>query len=533
MRKHLKLSLGLTLIAVMGLAALLLAAGSDNRVADAAKNSDIAKVKVLLTQKADVNGAQGDGMTALHWAAFRDDAELAQILIKAGANVKATTRIGAITAIALAAKNGNPEIIAALLAAGADANDKTATGATVLMAASLSGNADAVRALIARGAEVNAREKSNGQTALMFAAWENRPEVIKVLVANGADKKMATKVIELNEPFLDDDGNPVPPRGGRGGPREPGANSFMGGMTALLFAARDGKMEAVHALIEAGADVNQVAGSEKSSPIVIAIANGHYTVGKYLLDSGANPNLINLDGLGPLYATVNMRYAPVSWAPNPVTEQEKVDSLQLISALLDKGANTEAKIKRKLWFSPTSHDTGWVDAAGATAFWRAAQSSDVEAMKILAARGANPKAATTGGDTPLHVAAGIGWIGNFNQNAPDSWIAAVELCLKLGNDINALDIKGYTALHGAASRGDLEMSKLLVKNGAKADIVAKDKNSVADMAFGPSRFFIPKPDIAAELAKLGSPFQNNCRSDQCVDGKFLGGAAGKKQNQQQ
>ncbi len=528
MKKSVKVSLVFTLIAILTAAFLL--AASDSRISDAAKNSDIARVKALLAQKADVNGAQGDGMTALHWAAFRDDAEMTQMLLKAGANVKATTRIGSIPPLSLAAKNGNPEIIEALLNAGAGANDKTATGATVLMAAALSGNAEAVKVLIAHGADVNARENANGQTALMFAAWENRPEVIKALVSKGADLKAATKVVELNEPLLDDDGNPIPPRGGRG-PREPGANSFMGGMTALLFASRDGKLEAVQALVEAGADVNQAAGGEKSSPIVIAIANGHYTAGKYLLDHGANPNLANIDGLTPLYATVNMRYAPVSWAPNPVTEQEKIDSLELIQALLDKGANTEAKIKRKLWFSPTSHDTGWVDTAGSTAFWRAAQSSDVEAMKILAARGANPTAASTGGDTPLHVAAGIGWIGNFNQNAPDSWMAAVELCLKLGNDINALDGKGYTALHGAASRGDGEMSKYLVSKGAKTDIIAKDKNSVADMAYGPSRFFIPKPEVVEALQKLGSPFQNNCRSDQCVDGKFLGGA-GKKQNQQ-
>jgi ankyrin repeat protein len=531
MRRTIKTALWITLVVALATGAVIFAA-ADMRVSDAAKMGDVAKVKTLLTQKADVNGAQGDGMTALHWAAFRDDVELMQILLKAGANVKATTRIGAITPLALAAKNGNPEMIEALLAAGADANDKTVTGATVLMAAALSGNADAIRSLVKHGADVNAREKANGQTALMFAAWENRPEAIKALIAAGADINMATKVLELNEPLLDDDGNPIPPRGGRGA-REPGANSFMGGMTALLFASRDGKMDAVKALVEAGADVNKVAGGEKSSPIIIAIANGHYTVGKYLLDHGANPNLVNIDGLGPLYATVNMRYAPVAWAPNPITDQETVDSITLINALLDKGANTEARIKRNLWFSPTSHATGWVDNAGSTPFWRAAQSSDVEAMKVLAARGADVKVVSTGGDTPLHVAAGIGWIGNFNQNAPDSWMSSVKLLVELGNDLNAIDGKGYTALHGAASRGDLEMSKYLIEKGAKADIIAKDKNSIADMAFGPSRFFLPKPDVADALQKLGSPFQNNCRSDQCVDGKFLGGATGKKQNQQQ
>ena len=151
----------------------------------------------------------------------------------------------------------------------------------------------------------------------------------------------------------------------------------MGGMTALLFAARDGHQAAARALLDVGADVDQVSGGDGSSPMVIAIANGHYTVAQMLLDHGADPNLVNIDGLGPVYATVNMRFAPVSWAPNPPTAQETVDSLSLLRDLLQHGADPDARIARKLWFSPTSHDRGWVDASGATAFWRAAQSSDV------------------------------------------------------------------------------------------------------------------------------------------------------------
>jgi ankyrin repeat protein len=302
----------------------------------------------------------------------------------------------------------------------------------------------------------------------------------------------------------------------------------MGGMTALLYAARDGNLEAVEALIESGADVKQVSGGDGSSPINIAIANGHYTVGKYLLDHGADPNLANLDGLTPLYATVNMRYAPVSWAPNPRTDQERVSSVELMQALLERGANANARVRGKLWFSPTSHDRGWVDHKGATAFWRAAMSSDVEAMRILVAGGADPKLATDSGVTPLMVAAGIGWAGNFSQNAPDSWMEAVQYCLELGADVNAVENrKGYTALHGAASRGDDEMVQYLVDHGARVDVLGKDGNSPADMAFGPSRFFIPSPSTVDLLVKLGSPFQNNCRSDQCVDGKFLGGAVAK------
>ena len=526
MRKRVIGILALSLVVALATAAILLATAGDTRLPEAAMKGDLNAVKTLIAQKADVNGALGDGMTALHWAAFKDDTEMAQMLLKAGANVKATTRIGSITPLTLASKNGNAAILDALVKAGANVNEATGTGATALMAASVSGNVDAVKVLLDNGANVNAKENANGQTPIMFAAWENRAAVIRLLAARGADLKAATKVTELNEPFTDDDGNIIAPRGGRGGgDNSPRANQFMGGMTALLFAARDGNLESVQALVEAGADVNQISGGEKSSPMVIAVANGHYTVGKYLLDRGADPNLTNLDGLGAVYAVVNMRYAPVSWAPNPVTDQEKVDSIALLKALLAKGANPNAPIRRKLWFSPTSHDTSWVDSAGSTPFWRAAQSSDVEVMKILVGAGADAKIASTGGDTALMVAAGIGWIGNFNQNAPDSWMATVKYCLELGVDINAVDGKGYTALHGAASRGDTEMVKYLVEKGAKLDIIAKDKNSVADMAFGPSRFFLPRPETADALVKLGSPFQNNCRSDQCVDGKFNGGAA--------
>jgi ankyrin repeat protein len=505
------------------LAALLAAGSADVRLADEAMNGNVDTVRALLSQQVDVNSAQGDGMTALHWAAFRDDLELARVLIEAKANLEAETRVDAITPLILASRNGSAAMVEALLKAGADPSNGTSTEVSPLMSAAAAGNADAVRALIDGGADLNVREATNGQTALMFAAWENRPEAIKLLIEKGAHPGLISLVTILNEPMFDDDGLPVPKRKGA----QSGANSVIGGMTALLFAARDGNLEAVRALVEAGVDVNQVSGGDASSPISIAIANGHYTVGKYLLDHGADPNLANLDGLTPLFATVNMRYAPVSWAPNPRTDQEEVDSLELLQALLEGGANPNARVRKKLWFSPSSHDRSWVDHRGGTSFWRAAMSSDVEAMRILVKGGADANLATDAGVTPLMVAAGLGWSGNFTQNAPDSWMDAVKYCLELGADVNATDRKGFTALHGAASLGDNEMVQYLVDHGARVDLVNKDGNSVADMAFGPSRFFIPKPDTVALLVKLGSPFQNNCRSDQCVDGKFFGGTVAK------
>ena len=496
------------------------ALAADAPVADAAMAGDAGAVGALIAGGADVNEAQGDGMTALHWAAFRDDIELARVLIEAKADVGASTRIGHIRPLSMAASNGSARMIDLLVEAGAVVNQATSTGATPLMAAATAGSVDAVGRLLDQGAFVNARETANGQTALMFAAWENRGDVITLLIERGALAGLTSWLVSMIEPRLDADGNPLPPNR----PRAPGANSVMGGLTALLFAARDGHIEAVRALVEGGAQVDQVAGGDGSSPMVIAIANGHYTVAKYLLDAGADPDLANIDGLTPLYATVNMRFAPVSWAPNPRTDQEAVDPLELLSALLDAGADPNARIVRRLWFSPTSHDRLWIDPAGATPFWRAAQASDVDSMRLLVAAGADPTLSTFAGTTPLMVASGIGWRGNFSQNAPDSWMKAVHYLAELGADVNAVDARGYTALHGAAALGNNEMVRFLVARGADVNAVDDSGNSAADMAFGPSRFFIPKPETASLLVELGSPFRNNCRSDQCVDGKYFGGA---------
>ena len=489
-------------------------------VADAAMNGDLEAVRSLLADDANVNAAQGDGMTALHWAAFGDDLDLARLLLDTKADVTVSTRVGALSPLSIAATNGSMPMISLLVEAGADANVASETGATPLMAAATSGNVDAVQALLDAGAFVNARETANGQTALMFAAWENRDGVIKRLIDHGAHVGLTSWVVSMVEPRFDNDGNRLPSIRSR----EPGANSVMGGMTALLFAARDGHLGAVRALVEGGANIDQVAGGEGSSPMVIAIANGHYSVGKYLLDQGADPNISNLDGLAPVYATINMRFAPVSWAPNPRTDQEKVTAGQLLSALLDAGADPDARIRRRLWFSPTSHNRLWINPAGATPFWRAAQASDVESMRVLLAAGADPGLATFDGTTPLMVAAGIGWRGNFSQNVPDAWMQAVHFLAELGADVNAVDARGYTALHGAAALGDDPLVEFLVARGADVRALTEAGDSPADMAYGPSRFFIPKPETAFLLVELGSPFQNNCRSDQCVDGKFFGGA---------
>lgn len=506
------------------------AMAADSRLADAIQQGDRRAASALLAQKVDVNAAQADGMTALHWAAFQNDVELAQSLIAAGANVKAATRIGGATSLSLACINGNAALIELLLKAGADANAATADGATALMAAALSGDPKAVTTLARHGAEINAKEPTYGQTALMFAAGKNRAAAVEALLSLGADPKIQSNVRKLERPRVDEDGNPLPApaegaaaggrggRGGRGGGGRAGGGlggsargasaTIAGGMTALLLAARDGHFDAVRALVAGGADVNQVSGGEKSSPLVIAICNGHYTLAKFLLDNGADPNLATIDGLAALYAVEDTEWAQVGWAPNPITLQEKVTYLDLMKALLERGANPNARLEKTLWFRPTSHNQEWVDKKGATPFWRAAQSSDVATMRILLAGGADPKIASEEGVTPLMVAAGLGWGANATRNVPDAWLATVRFCVELGLDVNAKDNYNYTAVHGASYRGDNDVVKFLVEHGAKLDVRSKKGQTVADMANGPmvnAHLPIDHPDTIALLLKLGAP----------------------------
>lgn len=501
-----------SLIAGLCACVLLLASGRDTRVAEAAEQGDSEAVRGLLIQGADVNAALGDGTTALHWAVFHDDLELVRLLLKAGANTKAALRVDASTPLFMAASNGNASVIEALLKAGAEVNAATANGATPLMRAASAGSVPALTALLKSGADVNSKEPVHGQTALMFAAVENRSEAIKLLMERGADPTITTSVAKLERPNVDEDGNPLPVRaageGGRAGAGRRAFATVSGGNTALLLAARDGHFAAVKTLVEAGADVNQANAGDQSTPILIAICNGHYEIAKYLLDKGANVNQTSADGLAPLYAVIDTQWAPVGWAPNPITMQEKVKYLDLMTALIDRGANVNARLTKKLWFRPTHHDQMWIGSAGSTAFWRAAQAKDLPAMRLLIARGADPKIPTDDGANALMVAAGLGWAGNFSVDAPFTPLEAVKYCLELGLHVNLHEAQGYTALAGAAYRGDNGLVKLLVEHGAQLDARTSRGWSVTDMANGPSiRTSVPvaHPDTVALLRKLGAP----------------------------
>ena len=526
-------------------------------VADAARARDAAAVKELLKTGADVNAAQGDGMTALHWAAANGDAALTQMLLSAGGNIRATTRLGGITPLLMASQAGHAQVVATLLAAGADANSATATGATALMLAARSGSTETVTRLVETGADINAKEKGFGQTALMVAAGLDRADVVKVLMSRGADWKAASSIADLkalSSPMEDGSGRPqqqAPPAGRidvAGVTRGYRYNELIGtqgGLTALHFAVRQGSAAAARALVEAGADVNLVSPGDQASPLLVALINGHFDLAGFLIDKGANPNLLSDAGVSPLYAVLNVQWAPIAAYPQPRSHlQQSRDYLDVMKLLLDKGADPNARVRRKVWYSGYNFDQSGVDEAGATPLWRAAYAADVAAMKLLVSYGADPSLPTMKlfsrrgpedpvagtdksglppiviggpGATPLHAAAGpgyaMGFAGNSHHVAPSGMLPAVKyLVEELGADVNAVDADGNSIVHNAASRGDTEMIRYLVSKGADVKKINRSGQTTIDVANGPVQRTQPYPETITLLEGLGAVNNHKCVS---------------------
>jgi ankyrin repeat protein len=492
------------------------------------KNSDKAAVASLLQQKVDVNSPEADGMTALHWAVRSDDLDTADRLIKAGANVKAATRVGSMTPLFMASKNGSTAMINLLLTAGADPNAASnATGTTPLMLAAGSGKVDAVKALLDKGANVNAKDLVNGQSAVMFAAAMNRGPVIELLAAKGADLKATSNTSTVSEDSRNRDN--ADGRRGR-------APVVMGGNTALLFAARDGQMDAVKALVAAGADLNQTSVSDHMPAITQAIITAHFDIAKYLLEKGADPNIASTASkMTPLYAVIDSQYAQREWYPPPNAAQEKTGHMELITLLLDKGADINARVGARPWYRGFGN-SGGPDPNGSTAFWRATAALDLDAMKLLLARGADPNIETNGKCSALCVAAGLQHSHQGANQVPDARLPVVKFLVEeLKADPNTKTDKGYTPLHGAALIGRDDVIMYLLDKGA--DIKARATqisgagdgggdakeapegkgDTVADMANGWSMNSPQYPKTVELLLQLGSEFSNTCWASTCVN----------------
>jgi ankyrin repeat protein len=492
-------------------------------VADAAAKGDVATVRTLIQQKADVNAAQPDGATALQWAAYRNDIAAAQALTAAGADAKKANRDGA-TPLSLAALNGSAEMISLLLKAGADPNEKHAKGETPLMFAARNGNPAAIKVLLDAKADVNVKESVRGTTALMWAAEQGHADAIRALLKAGANIAAAddadTKgnraylapTVQARQNSTQGAGGLGQGRAGRNQQATPraarparaagaangdapeedvvaaadaAAANFAfgrtsdkegGGLTPLVLAVREDCLECVKALIEGGANVNQTT-NYGWSPLLTASKNGFYKIGVYLMDHGADPNLKNKGGWSPLYLATDNRN--IEGGDYPVRPAD-LDHLDFIKLLIDKGADvnvrvcgvnsTPEKCSGDSTETRTNFTMQWLYEDGATPFLRAAQSSDTVLMKLLLEHGANPKIATANNVTALAVASGIGWVeGVTYETSREQNLETVKMCLDLGIDPNTADAEGRTALHGAAHKGRNEIVKLLVERGAKLD----------------------------------------------------------------
>jgi len=499
-------------------------------LADAVMKGDKATARTLLQQKFDVNASQADGATALHWAVYREDLETADLLIRAGANINAKNRTGA-TPLYLASLNGSTPMIERLLKAGADANERGPNGETVLMLAARNGNPHAIKMLLDHGAEVNAKDSLRQTTALMWAIEQEHPPAVKVLVERGADIKAQSRIDGNNRrariseipttaggrainpapaaapaaPAGDDQGDDAPPV------RQ---SATTGGLTPLVYAARQGDLESAKILLAAGADINQTT-AYGWTPLLTATQNRHYKFALYLLDHGGDVNKGNQGGWTPLYLATDNRNIEGGDYP---TRTPDVDHLEYIKRLIDKGANVNARAIDSTE-TRTVFTNQWLNEDGATPFLRAAQSGDVKLMRLLLAHGADPMIATKKGVTALAVASGIGWVeGITHEWSKEESFEAAKLCLELGIDPNAVDSDGRRAIHGAAHKGRNEVVQLLADHGAKLDV--RDKGS-RDTRAGPLvghgwlpldwseglvrvgvQSAIPHPETAALLRKL-------------------------------
>jgi ankyrin repeat protein len=487
------------------------AGAPDLRLIEAVKTGNLPAASELLRKHVNVNTAEADGTTELHWAVRQGAFDLADQLLRAGADVKAANRYG-ITAIYLASVDGNAAMIERLLKAGADANFAGPEGETALMTAARTGTVEAARVLLAHGAQVDARESWRGQTALMWAAAQRHPAMVKELIAHGADVNARSTTQKWERQTTAE-------------PREKWLPP--GGLTPLLFASREGCVECARILIESGANPDMT-DPDGISPLLSAIINGHFDVAGMLLDQGADPNIADISGRTPLYSAVDFNTVAASNRPAPKVFDDQLSSLDLIRALLDHGANPNARLKKQQPYR-TKVDRGndTMLGAGTTPFLRAAKAGDISAMRMLIAYGADPKIATgsdtvndvsaanrraPGGINPLMAAAGLGTreedTTGRRKTEADA-IEAIKICLDAGVDINAVDGRGQTALHGAAIQGYDQVVKFLADRGAKLDVKDSRGLTPLDAAMGRAGGFgfggatgNPHPTTTALLKEL-------------------------------
>ena len=456
------------------LAAAPLGAESDLRLVAAAEHRDLDAVHVLLEQGVDANAAQADGAVALHWAAHWDELAIARALLAAGARVDAVNEYG-VTPLSLAALNGSDAMVSVLLDADADPKLALPSGETPLMTGSRVGATAVAARLVDEGARVDHAESVKGQTALMWALSEGHLDTARLLLDRGADVYLGSDT----------------------------------GMTPLLFAARYGDVDAVRLLLDRGARVEE-ADEGGVTPLLMATVRGHADVIQQFLDHGADPN-----AAGPGFTALH--WAAGTWETSMTYDYPDADGewkalgglqvrkLELIKALLDHGADVNARVTK----SPPRFGINMffmVQMAGATPFWIAALSADLEVMRLLVAHGADPAIPSEDGVTPLMVASGMGRIEGDSLITDAESIDAARFCLEVGNEINAVSKTGETALHGAAWFGLDGLARVLVEQGADMTIKDNNQQTPQELAEGTTRtlLFRTHPSTAKVLRELAA-----------------------------
>jgi ankyrin repeat protein len=464
------------IVALASVATLGAAAATSLPLVDAVRAGRIENVRALLKQHVDVNALQPDGTTALHWAARANATELARLLIGAGAKANAANRYG-VTPLSLAVTNGNSVLAEMLLKAGADPNATSGEGETILMTAAQTGNVETIKALVTHGANVNAAEKWQGQTALTYAAIENHADAVKLLAEVGADINVRSKRLEFPDFVFKTAGmiyvvQPV------------------GSWTPLMYAARDGAIDAVRALADVGADLNLV-DPEGTTALTLAIINGRFDTAVALLEKGADPNVPDKNRMTPLYAAVDMHTVQTVWGrPAPLLD-DTIDPVGMVKALLAHGADPNVKLRRPIIGRHTRNTGDSSLSEGTTALGRAAKSGDVTLMKVLLEGGADPNLTQADYTTVAMIAAtGRGqriYPGAASVGTPateDDSLEALKLALQHGVDPDAFNGRGETALHLAAARGADSLVRYLAELGAKLDMKDRRGRTPLDRALG-------------------------------------------------
>ncbi len=457
-------------------AALLLlsvtADGETPRLVQAVKTGDRATALELARDTAQVAATEADGTTALHWAVRQNDQELVDRLLRTGADVSVANRYG-VTPLKLAAINGDAKLLERLLDAGGDANTAGRDGETLLMTVARGGHTEAARLLLARGAEIDARESWHGQTALMWAAAQGHPAMLSELLKAGADVNARSNQEEWERQITSEPRDKwLPP----------------GGLTPLLFAARENCLACLPVLIEAGADLNATT-PDGISPIVIALINGHYDVAGALVEAGTDPNLADYTGRTALYAAIDFNTMVKSNRPAPKVIENRLTGLDVARLLLEHGAAVDPLLKRlPPYRAKLDRGNDGMLGAGTTPFLRAAKAGDVPAMQLLLEHGADASLAPTrSGISPLMAAAGLGTSEQDTTGrlkTQEQAIEAIQLLLDRGFDINAQAKDGQTAVHGAAMQGYDDVIRFLAAKGARLDTPDKDGFAPVDVALG-------------------------------------------------